>query len=96
MGSEDGVAEPVEPEVGACVKKIISHDAFFYTVFGTIILSCILLAMDTEHALYATTDPWVLDMVHALETVCTVIFTVEAILLILGKGATACSISRAI
>ena len=83
VSGEVSLGEPTE--VGKKLKKVIEHRFFRRFIYFTVFVACILLAADSEYADYSDT-PGARDLINALDVVVTVIFTIEAILLILGKG----------
>jgi hypothetical protein len=72
-------------EAGKKLKHLIEHPNFRRFIFFTVFIAMLLLAADSPYADYSHA-PWARDTIRAFDIVTTVIFTIEAILLILGKG----------
>ena len=73
-------------------EKIMKNKYFKYVIWVSVMLSLILMCIDSPHTSYAeygakwTVGNWKPDLLNSLELICVLIFTFEAFVLILGKG----------
>ena len=81
-------------------EKIMEKKWFKYTVWTTIVCAMLLMMVDSQYAGYAcspaavcdesnikwTVGNWRPDLLNSLDVVCSLVFTIEAVILILGRG----------
>ena len=66
------------------LQKLTQRPAFTATIIGTVLLSCVVLALNAPYALYMT--PRLSGTLDVLEILCTSIFTLESVIFFIADG----------
>jgi len=66
------------------LQTLTQRPAFTVTIIGTVLLSCVVLALNAPYALYMT--PRLSNTLDVLEILCTSIFTLESVIFLIADG----------
>ena len=66
------------------LRSLTQQPAFFLLIIGTVLLSCVVLALNAPYASYMS--PGLSEALNVLEILCTSVFTLEAVIVFIALG----------